>query len=750
VSEPENRTENQPEPRGGAPGQPDVDRFPALRRLGWRNRRVPFVQQMESADCGAACLAMVLGYWGRATRLDEVRRILGPGRDGTDALSLLRAGEQMGLRGRGLKLEVEDLPHLPRGAILHWELNHFVVYEKSTRAGIQIVDPSFGRRLIPVDKFRRSFTGVAVVLEPTGGFDTKTKGANPLARFIRDLVAQRSLIVRSVVMSIALRLFGLAMPLLTGMVVDRVVPRADHGLLEMVAVGIGGVVLFILLSNLIRAHFLLQLRTNLDTRLTLGFLDHMVGLPYDYFQRRTTGDLVMRVSSNTVIRETLTAATLSSMLDGALAFIYLVLALLISPSLAAVALALGAVQVAVFLLARHRVRELMSQDLESQSRAQSYLVQMLAGIETLKAAGAESRAVEHWSNLFVDQLNVSLGRGRLSAVTESINEALTAAAPLTLVAVGTALVLDGDLTLGSMLSVVAMATGFLGPLRSLVDSALRLQTLGSYVERIDDVLSTDPEQDPTKVVPPPPLSGRIEVRGVTFRYSPQTARVLRDVSLSIEPGQNVAIVGRSGSGKSTLAKLMVGLLQPTEGTVLYDGHNLAELDLKALRRRIGVVPQAPYVFAGSIRDNIALVDPGVLSDRIVAAARRAYVNEDVAAMPMGYETMVADGGATLSGGQRQRLALARALVSDPSVLVLDEATSSLDARTEQGVIESLTGLRSTRVVIAHRLSTVVNADRIVVVEAGQIVEDGTHTQLIARRGIYWQLVQAQLGDEGRS
>jgi ATP-binding cassette subfamily B protein len=415
-----------------------------------------------------------------------------------------------------------------------------------------------------------------------------------------------------------------------------------------------------------------------------------------------------------------------------------------------VALALGAVQVAVFLLARHRVRELMSQDLESQSRAQSYLVQMLAGIETLKAAGAESRAVEHWSNLFVDQLNVSLGRGRLSAVTESINEALTAAAPLTLVAVGTALVLDGDLTLGSMLSVVAMATGFLGPLRSLVDSALRLQTLGSYVERIDDVLSTDPEQDPTKVVPPPPLSGRIEVRGVTFRYSPQTARVLRDVSLSIEPGQNVAIVGRSGSGKSTLAKLMVGLLQPTEGTVLYDGHNLAELDLKALRRRIGVVPQAPYVFAGSIRDNIALVDPGAPSDRIVAAARRACVDEDVAAMPMGYETMVADGGATLSGGQRQRLALARALVSDPSVLVLDEATSSLDARTEQGVIESLTGLRSTRVVIAHRLSTVVNADRIVVVEAGQIVEDGTHTQLIARRGIYWQLVQAQLGDEGRS
>jgi ATP-binding cassette subfamily B protein len=226
--------------------------------------------------------------------------------------------------------------------------------------------------------------------------------------------------------------------------------------------------------------------------------------------------------------------------------------------------------------------------------------------------------------------------------------------------------------------------------------------------------------------------------------------VLRDVSLTIEPGQNIAIVGRSGSGKSTLAKLIVGLLQPTEGTVMYDGHNLAELDLKALRRRIGVVPQAPYVFAGSIRDNIALVDPGAPSDRIVAAARRACVDEDVAQMPMGYETMVADGGATLSGGQRQRLALARALVSDPAVLVLDEATSSLDARTEQGVMESLTGLRSTRVVIAHRLSTVVNADRIIVIERGQIVEDGTHAQLLRLRGVYWQLVQAQLGEGDRA
>jgi ABC-type bacteriocin/lantibiotic exporter with double-glycine peptidase domain len=454
----------------------------------------------------------------------------------------------------------------------------------------------------------------------------------------------------------------------------------------------------------------------------------------------------MRVAGNTAIRERLTTAVLSSILDGSLVTLYLVLAFLLAPPLALVALVLGALQVLVFVLARRRVRELMSEDLESQARAQSYLVQMLAGIESLKAAGAERRAVHHWSNLYVDELNVALARGRLDAVLDALRGVLATAAPLVLLGYGAVLVLDGELSLGTMLAVNAMAIGFIGPLDVLVEAALQVAGVGSYIDRIDDVLAAKREQ-PEAGLAPPRLRGRIEVRGLSFRYGPNAPMVVRDVDLTIPEGAMVAVVGRSGSGKSTLAKLLLGLYQPTEGRILYDGHDLAELDLRAVRRQLGIVPQQPYVFSGSVRNNIALGDPAIPLDRVVAAARRACIHDDVRAMPMGYETPIADGGATLSGGQRQRLALARALVRDPAILLLDEATSSLDATTERAVIDGLVSRSGTRIVIAHRLSTIVAADLVVVMEDGAIVEAGTHQTLFERRGAYHRLVasQADLG-----
>ncbi len=397
------------------------EQFPALRRLGWRSRRqVPFVQQLEAADCGAACLSMVLSYFGKTVRLDEVREAVGVSVAGSDALSVVRAAEWFGLRGRGLRCEVEDLHFLRPGAILHWEFNHFVVFEHIDRRGARIVDPGFGRRIVPLDQLRESFTGVALTFETTDAFETSGRTRTKLWTYLRHLLAQRPLVARVMVASVLLRVFALGLPVLTALVVDRVVPRSDENLLLVVCVGLGGVLVFQFLSELIRAHLLLQLRTNLDTRMTLGFLDHLVSLPYDFFQRRSTGDLMMRVSSNTHIREQLTANTLSALLDGVLVLVYLALILALSPVMGAVVSGLGLIQVVVFLASRRRYRELMSQDLESQARAQAYLVQMIAGIQSLKVAGAEGRAVEHWSNLFVDELNVALDRGRLAAFVESL------------------------------------------------------------------------------------------------------------------------------------------------------------------------------------------------------------------------------------------------------------------------------------------------------------------------------------------
>lgn len=707
-------------------------------------RRLALVRQMEEADCGAACLAMALRYLGRRVPLDELRDMTGTGRDGVSALSIVQAARAYGVQARGVQADLADLRNLPRGSILYWEFSHFVVFERSTRRGVVVMDPAHGRRSVPAEVVRRAYTGVAVTFEPTDEFDPGGAPARGTWRYLRPILGQARSMARIIATSLIVRVVALALPLLTALVVDEVVPREDRSLLPVFATGVALVVGYQFLAAFLRGNLLLELRTRLDMGLTMGFVDHLVDLPYAFFLRRSSGDLMMRMQSNTSVREILTSGSLSALLDGTFAGGYLILLFIVSPPIGGLVLVIAVIEILTMVASWRRNKRLMSDSLQAQADAQSYAYELLAGIETLKAAGAEHGAADHWGKLFLSQVGIDLDRGRLSAAVDSLMSTLNLGAPLLILLLGTFQVLQGSLSLGTMLSASALAAGFLGPLATLVSSGLQLQVLASYMERINDVLDTPREQTRSRPRHPGTLAGALTADDVSFSYTPMAPVVVRDVSLDISPGQHVGIVGRSGSGKSTLAHLLLGLYQPTSGRITYDGQDLAGLDTRAVRRQLGIVTQHPYVFGSSVRRNIALTDPDLPLDEVIEAARVACVHDDIAAMPLGYETPLHDGGASLSGGQRQRIALARALVHRPAILLLDEATSELDTVTEQLVYRNLADISATTIVIAHRLSTVRNADLIVVMDDGAIAEAGTHEELLARGGLYLSLVSAQV------
>lgn len=706
-------------------------------------RAIPWVQQLESGECGVACLAMVLGYYGRDVSLEDIREVSGTGRDGTNAFGMLRAAARQRLRGRGVSVEADEVEALPRGTILHWEFNHFVVLDDVKGSIVHVVDPAQGRRRIPMEQFRRAFTGVALLLEPGEGFERQRLERKGIERYVRLALESKGLLARIATTSLFLQLVALVLPLLVGALVDRVVPRRDYNLLTLLAAGLAGAAAFSFLTSFVRGHLLLQLRTRLDTRMVMDFMEHLAELPYRFFARRSTGDLLLRVNSHASLRELLTTSAISAILDGALVVTYLIAMLIASRSMAALVLALALVQIGLFLASRRRYQDLMSQGLQVQSASQSYLVQMLAGMETLKVAGAERRAVQHWSNLFADEVNVSIERGRLSALVDSLMGTLRIASPLAILLFGGWLVLEGRLTLGTMLALNALAASFLSPLASLVSTALEFQLAGSYIERIEDVMGTPAEREGRRMLAVPPLRGNVAFEDVSFRYQANGPPVLHGVSIAIREGQTVAIVGRSGAGKSTLASLLLGLYEPEGGRILLDHRPLEDMDLAYVRGQLGVVTQRPYIFATTLRHNIALSDPHLPFDALVHAAKLAEIHDDILTMPLGYDTVLGDAGASLSGGQRQRIALARALVREPAVLILDEATSELDSITESAIYANLATLRCTKIVIAHRLSTIVRADLILVMENGTIVEQGRHAELLARAGRYEALYRAQ-------
>lgn len=720
--------------------------FPALGQLrdSLRGSKIPFVQQTMATDCGAASLAMTLGFLGRHISLDEVRRCMAIGRDGVTARAILDAGVIFGLRGRGVKVDFDDVEFLPEGSILHWSFSHFVVFEKLVQNGIWIVDPAFGRRLVLFDEARKEMTGVALLFEKTEAFEVAGPDKNPLVRHAKMVFAGTQDWGRIAVVSIFLELVSLVLPLINGRLIDRVVPRNDTHLLFVLLIGLSLTVVFFFAASLTRSQLLVQLRTRFDARMTFGFLEHMLRLPYGFFERRQVADLQMRVGSVAVIREVLTGAVLSGCIDGVLVISHLLLLTLLSPKLMAISLLIVTLQAAVYLVSSKKLYDLAGTGVAKQAEAANALNELLSGMESLKASGTEHRASQQWAAKYVEVMNTDMRQGGVATWSDAVLGTFNIVGPLILLIGGVFEVMHRNMTLGTMLSATALAVGFMHPMMELIGTLQKLQMTRVHINRIDDVLDTPPEQETENLRIAPRLTGAIELDRVSFKYGPRLPLAVKAVSLKIRPGECIAIVGRSGSGKTTLGRLLLGLYPPNEGTIRFDGIGLDQLDLRSVRRQLGVVVQRPHIFGTTIRANIALGDSELPLTRVISAAKRACIAEDIEQMPMQYDTPVVAGGSSLSGGQRQRIALARALVGDPVVVLLDEATSALDAITESAVQEQLERLECTRISIAHRLSTVVNADRILVMDNGSLVEQGTHDELIALGNVYSELVEAQL------
>jgi ABC-type bacteriocin/lantibiotic exporter with double-glycine peptidase domain len=723
-----------------------VEAAPAKPWAWSRGRSVPFVAQLTPTDCGAASLSAVLAFHEKHVPIHEVRAVLGGGRNGVTARQLLMAARGFGLRARGVAVDPHKLRFLPRATILHWDLAHYVVFERCDRGGIWIADPGIGRRHVSWEDVSKSLSGVALLLEPGTDFvREEPPHRDRLRRYARWLFGIRDVWGRVLLSSLFLQVLSLSAPGLMGALVDKVVPRGDGQLLAIIVCAFVSLASFFFLSTLLRARLLLHLRTQIEARMSLEFAEHLLALPYGFFQQRTTGDLMMRLSSQANIRELLTTGTLSALLDGAMVTLYFVLLLGAAPWLALAAFVLAFLQALLYALASRKNRRLVVEGLAAQSRLEGYQVEMLSGIETLKAMGGSERAVSRWSDLYVDVLNRSLATGSLEGTVQALLGTLRFFGPVALVLLGAREVLAGTLSLGAMLGLAALGAGFLDPIANLVGTAMKLTQLSGLMERIEDVLDTPPEanSDPAGTGERAVVAGAIHVTDLAFRYPSEPRPTLDGVSLQIEPGECVAIVGCSGSGKSTLARLLARLYEPAAGSVAIDGVDLRDWSLPALRGRLGFVTQDTRLFSGTIRDNVAMFEPEVPQADIERACALACLDEAIAAMPMGYDTMLADGGSSLSGGQRQRLSLARALVRRPDVLVLDEATSALDSITENRVQESLRGLRCTRVVVAHRLSTIVEADKIVVLEQGRVVAMGRHAELMVQSPAYRELLRAQ-------
>ena len=707
---------------------------------------VPVIMQLEALECGAACLAMVLAYYGKWIPLEQVRLICGVSRDGSNARSVLMAARHYGLKADAFHAEPEQLKqHGEYPCIIHWNFNHFVVLDGFKRGKVYLNDPARGRVIVSEEEFDRSFTGVVMMFDTTESFEPSGSPKSVIAFAKKRLKGARTALAFVILLSVITALFGLISPAMDRIFIDRLLTRRNPNWLYPFILVLTALAVLQVVTGWIQAVNSLRINGKMAVVGNMTFMWKVLRLPMDFFSQRMAGDLLQRKSTNAFIANSLVNTLAPLLLNSAMMILYLSVMIRQSLFLTAVGIVSMALNLVTSIIVSKRRVNITRVQQRDSGKLQGTTLNGIQMIETIKASGAEAGFFRNWAGLQASVNTQEVAFTKLNLKFGLIPALCSALSNLAVLVVGIYLTMQGRFTAGMIVAFQGYLTSFMAPVSSLLSAGQTLQEMRTDMERIEDVMEyrdAVPETQPSVVegFEYSKLSGAIEMRNVTFGYAKLRPPLIENFNMSVSPGSRVAFVGASGCGKSTLSKLISGLYEPWSGEILFDGKPIHEINRSVFTGSLAVVDQDIILFEDTIAENIRMWDSSIEDFEIIMAARDAQIHDDIMKREGGYAGKLSEGGKDLSGGQRQRLELARVLAQDPTIIILDEATSALDAKTEYNAVKSITDRGITCIVIAHRLSTIRDCDEIIVLDHGKVAERGTHEELYAKGGLYTSLV----------
>lgn len=720
-------------------------------------KKYHWVRQHDIKDCGAACISTVSKHYGLHIPISKIREYAGTDKNGTNVYGLIQAAEKLGFSAKGVRGNVESLKEIPLPAIAHviieGKLLHYVVILEITKKGKVIVaDPGEGIIKYDIKEFNEIWTGVLVLLIPNESFQSRDEEKNTFSRFMFLLKNQQSLLIPVFLSSILITIFGVLGAFYFKIVIDNIVTDNLKHTLTYLSIGIIVLYIFKVLLELFRSHLILYLSRRLDIKLMFGYYKHVLSLPINFFETRKVGEIISRFQDAAKIREALATTTLTVMIDTIMVIAGSILLYTQSSTLFFITALHVPIYILIIWMFQRSYEKINRQEMESNAELTSYIVESLNGISTIKSYNAEKEAEFQTEKRLINLLQKFFKRFVITNSQESLKTIVELVGGVVILWVGAIAILNGEMTIGQLVAYNALLVYFLDPIKNLVDLQPTLQSAFVASKRLTEILDLDLEKNDQedKKLSPTSFHHKIRLDNITFKYGTRQ-NIFNNLSFEIPIGYSVGFVGESGSGKTTIAKLLMRYYDVNEGNIYYDNYHIKDMNRTGLRNKIAYVAQESFFFSGSIFDNLVFgLNREVTMDKIIEACILADAHEFISSLPLRYDTLLEENASNVSGGQRQRLSIARALLKEADVLILDEATSHLDSTSERKIIENLKEYRAgklTTITIAHRLSTIMHCDNIFVMSKGEIVEEGKHGELINKDGLYRVLWNNQLPQE---